>query len=125
MSPPLAVKNIPEGTRALAMTVVDPEGVIGPWVHWIVYNINPDTTDIPENTQPGVQALNDFGNFYYGGPCLEDEKPHKFIFTLYALKAFLHDITEGATKDTLEKAMAGKIIAKAELIGIYQNLDWK
>lgn len=125
LNPPLSITGIPEGTKSLALIVFDPHGVVGPWVHWVVFNIPPETTEIVENSVPGVQALNDFGNFYYGGPCLADQKVHRFVFTVYALSAVLTDVTEGATKDTLEKAMVGKILAKAELAGTYQNLNWE
>ena len=125
MNPPLSIRNIPFGTKSMALTVHDPDGVYGTWVHWVVYNIPPDLAEIKERIPPGTQALNDFGNFYYGGPCPPDQKTHHYIFTLYALNSFLDAVNEGATKDTLEKAMAGKILAKAELIGIYQNISWK
>lgn len=109
----------------MALTVHDPDGLAGAWVHWVVFNIPPDTLAVKEKTVLGTEALNDFGNFYYGGPCPPDQKLHHYIFTLYALNVFLDSVNEGATKDTLEKAMAGKIIAKAALTGVYQNVNWK
>ncbi|MBF0485188.1 MAG: YbhB/YbcL family Raf kinase inhibitor-like protein [Candidatus Omnitrophica bacterium] len=125
INPPLTIKNIPPGTKSLALTVHDPHGISGEWVHWVVYNIKPDTADIHENNPPGTEALNDFGNFYYGGPCPVDERVHQYVFTLYALKNYLDDVTEGATKSSLEKSIAGKVIAKAELVGTYQNIGWE
>jgi|GEM_PF-712887 len=121
MSPPLVIQNTPAGTKSMALTVFDPEGVVGPWVHWVVFAIPPEAIAIPEKFPLGVQALNDFGNFNYNGPCLQDQKLHKFIFTVYALNSELPDETEGATMDSLLKDLAGKIIAKAELVGTYQN----
>jgi Raf kinase inhibitor-like YbhB/YbcL family protein len=121
INPPLLIENVPEGTKVMALTVHDPDGVGGDWVHWVVFNIDPTTTEILAGKIPGAEALNDFGNFYYGGPCPPDEKLHHYVFTLYALNAFLPDATVGMTKDTLEKMMKGKLIAKAELVGIYQN----
>jgi hypothetical protein len=120
-SPPLLIQNAPKGTKSMVLTVHDPEGVVGLWVHWVVFAIPGDAIAIPEKFPLGVQALNDFGNFYYNGPCLQDQKLHKFIFTIYALNSELPDETEGATMDTLLKAIQGKVIAKAELIGTYQN----
>ncbi|MBF0594059.1 MAG: YbhB/YbcL family Raf kinase inhibitor-like protein [Candidatus Omnitrophica bacterium] len=124
-NPPLTITNIPSGTKSMALTVHDPDGISGVWVHWVVFNIPPSLTLIKQGIPPGTQALNDFGNFYYCGPCPPDQKPHHYIFTLYALNAFLDTVNEGSTKDTLEKAMSGKVIAKAELTGIYQNVNWK
>jgi len=123
-NPPLTIRNTPPGTKSMALIVYDPDGITGVWVHWVVFNIPPALVDIRERVPPGTQALNDFGNFYYGGPCPPDQKVHHYAFTLYALNAFLDSVNEGATKDTLEKAMAGKVIAKAELTGIYQNINW-
>jgi hypothetical protein len=94
---------------------------VGPWVHWVVFAIPPDAIAVPEKFPLGVQALNDFGNFYYNGPCLQDQKLHKFVFTLYALDSELPDETEGATMESLLKNITGKVIAKAELIGTFQN----
>lgn len=108
----------------MVLTVHDPNGPIGVWSHWVVFNIEPGTVEIAENSIPGRQALNDFGNFYYGGPCPADEREHRYIFTIYALNAYLADVTEGATLDSLQKVISGKIIAKAELIGTYQNPKW-
>ncbi|MBF0618573.1 MAG: YbhB/YbcL family Raf kinase inhibitor-like protein [Candidatus Omnitrophica bacterium] len=121
MSPALAMKNAPAGAAAFVLTVHDPEGSVGPWVHWLVYNIPQSGTEIKENSNPGTEALNDFGNFYYSGPCLMDERKHRFIFTMYALNEPLDNVTEGATMDTLLKAMNGRIMAKAEFVGVYQN----
>jgi Raf kinase inhibitor-like YbhB/YbcL family protein len=124
VNPALQVLNVPKGTRSLALTVVDPDNPIMLWTHWLVYNIHPGIKEIRENSVPGTQALNDFGNFYFGGPCVFDAKEHRFIFTLYALNAYLDDVTEGATRDILEKAMQGKVIAKTTLTGLYQNPLW-
>lgn len=121
ISPPLLIHNTPKGTKSMALTVHDPEGVVGTWVHWVVFAIPGDAIAIPEKFPLGVQALNDFGNFYYNGPCLQDQKLHRFIFTVYALNSELPDQTEGATMDTLLKDIQGKIIAKAELVGTYQS----
>jgi Raf kinase inhibitor-like YbhB/YbcL family protein len=122
ISPPLLIQNTPAGTKSMALTVHDPEGVVGTWVHWVVFAIPPEAVAVPEKFPLGVQALNDFGNFYYNGPCLQDQKPHKFIFTVYALNSELPDETEGATMDSLLKDIQGKIIARAELVGTYQNM---
>jgi len=124
INPPLAIKNVPAGTKSLVLSVHDPAGLAGLWVHWVVFNIKPDTGEIGENSVPGTQALNDFGNFYYGGPCPTDEREHRYVFTLYALNVYLGDVSEGATLETLQKVMTGKIIAKAELVGTYQNPKW-
>ena len=124
INPPLQIHHIPRGTRSFVLIVREPDNPIGPWAHWLVYNISPGIHELKQNSVPGTQALNDFGNFYYGGPCVFDARPHHFIFTLYALKEYLDDVNEGATVETLEKAIKDRIIDKAQLVGVYQNPLW-
>lgn len=123
-NPPLLIRNTPKGTRSLVLTVKEPDNPITPWTHWLVYNIPPGTPEVKESAVPGTQAFNDFGNFYYGGPCTFDAKEHHFVFTVYALTDTLDDVNEGATLDMVEKAMKGKVLDKAVLIGTYQNPLW-
>ncbi len=124
INPPLEISYPPAGTKEFVLTVREPDNPITPWSHWLVYNISPGVRKIGQNTVPGIQALNDFGNFYYGGPCVFDAKPHHFVFTLYALNEFMEDVNEGSTLDVIEKAMKGKIIGKAQIIGLYKNPLW-
>jgi Raf kinase inhibitor-like YbhB/YbcL family protein len=123
-NPILWIYNTPKGTRSLVLTVREPDNPITNWTHWLVYNIDPGVREIKQGAVPGTQALNDFGNFYYGGPCTFDAKKHHFVFTMYALNDTLDDVNEGATMDIVEKSMRGKIIDKAVLVGIYQNPLW-
>ena len=124
VNPPLVLRNLPEGTKSLVLSMHDPNGISGVWVHWVVFNISPDRLRIGENSVPGAEALNDFGNYYYSGPCPADDEKHNYIFTIYALKDYLREANEGDTLDTLEKMMAGKIIAQARLTGTYENPKW-
>ena len=96
----------------------DPDAPGGNWDHWLVYNIVP-TSEIKENSVPGMQTRNDFGRINYGGPCLPSGT-HRYFFKLYALDARL--AFEGApSKQELEQAMQGHILETAELIGLYQK----
>lgn len=122
VSPPLEIRNIPDGTQTMVLTVVDPRGLGGRWVHWLVFNIPADTASVKENVPPGAEALNDFGNFYYGGPCPTDPSKHAYTFTLYAINSKLDTIHEGATLDTLLKSIEGKIIGTATLTGTFENV---
>jgi Raf kinase inhibitor-like YbhB/YbcL family protein len=123
INPPLQMQNIPAKTKSMALTMHDPDAPQGVWVHWVLYNIPPDKIEIPKNSIPGYQSLNDFGRYAYGGPCPPDEKPHHYVFRAYALDAIL-EINEGMTMKDLEKLMAGHIIAKDELIGVYRKPIW-
>ncbi len=124
INPPLEISNPPVGVHEFVLTVREPDNPIGPWSHWLVFHISPATRMIAQNSGPGTQALNDFGNFYYGGPCVFDAKPHHFVFTVFALNDLLDNVNEGSTLDVLEKAMRGKVIGKAQLIGTYRNPLW-
>ncbi len=120
VNPGLDIANVPEGAKSLAMIVDDPDAPEGTWVHWVVYNIPPETTKIAENSKAGIEGLNDFGIFFYRGPCPPNKKIHHYSFRVYALKDKL-ELNEGYIKSDLEHAMHGKIIAQTELVGTYQN----
>jgi len=120
INPPLSFKNVPAQAKSLALTISDPDAPEGVWSHWVIYNIPPNIGEIIENTNPGTEGLSDFGKYTYGGPCPSDEKLHHYIFRAYALNTILN-INEGPTLSEVEKALRGRTISKAELIGTYQK----
>jgi len=120
VNPPLSFKNVPAKAKSLVVTVTDPDAPEGTWTHWIVYNVPPNMGDIIENTNPGTEGLSDFGKYAFSGPCPSDEKSHHYIFRAYALNEIL-DINEGPSISEVEKAIRGHVIAKTELIGMYQK----
>ena len=130
ISPELSWTKIPDGTRSLVLIVDDPDAPDPAepkmtWVHWILYNIPPDTKGLSEDVQtkefpPGtLQGINDWQRTGYGGPCPPIGN-HRYFHKLYALDALLPNLRH-PTKAILEKAMEGHIIAHAELIGLYQR----
>ena len=120
-SPPLSIRDVPEGTRSLALIVDDPDAPVKTWVHWVVWNIRADTAEIPAATVPpgARQGRNDFGKQAYGGPC-PPSGTHRYFFKLYALDGVL-PLEAGAAKGQLEEAMKGHLLGKAELIGLYRR----
>ena len=127
MSPPLAWTEPPPGTKGLALSVDDPDAPRGTWVHWVLYNLPPETDGLPEGVPKqmklangALHGLNDFGQVGYQGPCPPPGAPHRYIFTLYALDALVH-VLPRATKAQLEQAMGGHVLAQARLIGLYQR----
>ncbi|MFH1046271.1 MAG: YbhB/YbcL family Raf kinase inhibitor-like protein [Candidatus Omnitrophota bacterium] len=118
VNPSLTIENVPAKTKTLVLIVDDPDAPRGTWVHWVAFNI-PVITQIQENSIPGVQGYNDFGRVNYGGPC-PPSGTHRYFFKLYALSSEL-ELEEGATKEEVEKAMAGRILDQAELIGLYKK----
>jgi hypothetical protein len=121
VNPPLTMSQVPPNTQSLTLIIDDPDAPAGTWVHWLVWNINPHTTEIPEASVPegSTQGLNDFGNQKYGGPC-PPSGSHRYRFTLYAMDTALN-LAPTTTKDQLLKTMAGHIVAQAQLVGTYHR----
>ena len=120
VSPPLTIAGVPQGARALALVMDDPDAPAGTWDHWVVWNIPPETVEIAEDTEPeGVQGITDFGVPGYGGPC-PPSGTHRYQFRLYALDREL-DLAEGSTKDQLETVVKEHVLAEARLTGLYRR----
>ena len=119
--PPLEFVDIPNNAKSLALIVDDPDAPAKTWVHWVVYNINPQVTEVKENSVPqdGIEGMTDFGKPGYGGPC-PPSGTHRYFFKLYALHTIL-DLPKNATKQMVEQKMQNNILDKAELIGLYSR----
>lgn len=118
INPPLQIENFPKGTKSLALIVDDLDASTGPWRHWSVFNI-PLLYVIAENSVPGMQGENDFGNTNYGGPC-PPSGTHRYVFQVYALNTKLN-LEEGVDKNTLQDQIEKHTLEKAELLGLYQK----
>jgi Raf kinase inhibitor-like YbhB/YbcL family protein len=91
-------------------------------VHWVLYDIPPTLTALPEGLVPSPpvrQGVNDFKTEGYGGPCPPIGR-HRYFFKLYALDTVLPPLSPN-DKTGLERAMAGHIIGHTVLIGTYQK----
>ncbi|KAF0217904.1 MAG: PEBP family [Geobacteraceae bacterium] len=121
VNPPLTIENVPEGARSLALVVDDPDAPMGMWVHWVVWNIDPQTKEIKESSVSAgaSQGKNDWRRNSYGGPC-PPSGTHRYFFKLYALDATLN-LPQSAGKNELERAIQGHILAKAQLMGTYKR----
>jgi Raf kinase inhibitor-like YbhB/YbcL family protein len=126
-SPPLQWSEPPSGIKSLALICDDPDAPRGTWVHWVLFNLSPQTRELEENvpttdTLPSgaKQGKNDFGNIGYGGPAPPKGKAHRYFFKLYALGVAV-DLTPGATKAQLENAMKGHILDEGQLMGTYKR----
>ncbi len=128
VSPPLEFSGVPGGTRSLALIVDDPDAPdpAAPkmiWVHWVLYNLPPDCSGLPEAVSelpPGTgEGLNDWQRTGYGGPCPPIGR-HRYFFKLYALDTELPGLGT-PTKGELLEAMRGHVIDEAELMGTYQK----
>jgi len=104
-SPQLSWTNPPAGTKSFVVTVYDPDAPTGSgWWHWVVYNVPAGVHELPHGAGGGtglpegaVQARTDFGSPGYGGACPPPGKPHRYIFTVHALKVDKLDVPADAT----------------------------
>lgn len=131
MSPPLRWSGLPSGTKSLVLMVDDPDAPdpkapAMTWVHWLLYNLPPESDGLPEGVAAGkglpqgtLEGLNDWKATGYGGPCPPIGQ-HRYSHRLYALDAVLPDLGK-PVKANLQQAMRGHVLGKAEWVGVYQR----
>ena len=121
LNPELTISGVPANAESLVLIVDDPDAPGKTWVHWTLWNIDPGTTEISENSVPAgaVEGVTDFGVAGYGGPC-PPSGTHHYFFKLYALDITL-DIDASSTIGDIEAAMEGHILENTELIGLYER----
>ncbi|MBI1372147.1 MAG: YbhB/YbcL family Raf kinase inhibitor-like protein [Phycisphaera sp.] len=133
-SPALSWRNLPDGTKSLALIVDDPDAPTDePWVHWVMWNIPAHATGAPEGVprnpklvEPAgaVQGSNSWpsDNLGYRGPAPpKGHGTHHYHFKLYALDVASVDLAPGATKAQLLAAIKGHELGTAALIGTYER----
>ena len=130
MSPALSWSGAPKGTKSFALLVHDPDAPTGGagWWHWLVVNIPASTTELKKDAgkadsatlPPGAEQITtDFGSPGWGGPCPPPGKPHRYHFTLYALKVEKLDLPKGATASLAGFMVNANAIGKTTLTGKY------
>ncbi|MEJ2317057.1 MAG: YbhB/YbcL family Raf kinase inhibitor-like protein [Gammaproteobacteria bacterium] len=130
ISPPLEWSGVPEGTRSLVLIIDDPDAPDPKaprmtWVHWVLYNIPPEATALPEDASRSglpagaMQGLNDWDKAVYGGPCPPIGR-HRYVHKLYALDTILEGL-ERPVKADIGTAMQGHILEETKLVATYQK----
>ena len=130
VSPPLAWGGVPKNAKSLVLIVDDPDAPdpAAPkmtWVHWVLYNIPPSATGLPQGISPNelpdgtLEGVSDFQRTGYGGPCPPIGR-HRYFHKLYALDIVLPNLMKPRKAD-VEKAMKGHVIGQAVLVGTYQK----
>src|SRR2546428_3539913 len=124
--PPLTWSGAPAGTGSVALIADDPDAPGGTWVHWVLYNLPAEVSELPENIAKvesldlggARQGRNDFRRPGYGGPCPPPGPAHRYFFKLYALDTRL-ELKAGAQKKDVEAALEGHALGSAQLMGTY------
>lgn len=126
-SPELMWKNAPKGTQSYAITAYDPDAPTGSgWWHWLAYNVPAEQMKLDKNS--GVQnhgadilyGRNDYGEYAFGGACPpKGDKPHRYIFTVYALKVAKLDVPKDASAALIGYMIHANSLAKAQITAKY------
>jgi len=130
ISPELKWSDAPKNTKSFALTVYDPDAPTGSgWWHWVIFNISPETTELATDAgnpqkylapKGSVQSMTDYGKPGFGGACPPPgDKPHRYIFTLYALDIPKLDLDEKANAALVGFTLNMHAIAKASMISYY------
>jgi hypothetical protein len=128
LSPALSWSHVPAGTKSLALTVYDPDAPTGSgWWHWVVYDIPAGVSQLPggigtKSTLPegAKQARNDFGSRNFGGACPPvGDKPHRYVFTVYALKVDKLPVPEDASPALIGFTLNANSLGMATLTAKY------
>jgi len=127
VSPALTWDGAPQGTQSFALITDDPDAPNGTFTHWVMFDIPPESKGLAQNVPKtqrlddgALQGRNDFHRDGYGGPCPPPGKTHRYYFKLYALDSKL-SLDPGATRQQLEAAMKGHVLAQAELMGTFKR----
>ncbi len=127
LSPALEWGAAPQGVQSFALVADDPDAPVGTFTHWIIYDIPaqfhglpegvPKSEQLPDGTR---QGQNDFRRIGYNGPCPPPGKTHRYLFKLYALDTKL-SLEPEASRQQLESAMKGHVLAQAEVMGTFRR----
>ena len=120
INPPLRISNVPDNAISLVIIVDDPDSPNGTWTHWLVWNIDPTTQVLEEDTIPlgATEGTTDFGETGYSGPC-PPVGVHRYFFRIFALDTKIN-LTSEANREELEKAIDKHIVDEAELMGLFK-----
>jgi len=125
VSPPLRWDDIPPLAESLVLLMDDPDAPGTGWDHWVLYNLPPDSSGLPEGVASGElptgtrEGVNSWGRTGYGGPCPPSGR-HRYFFRLYALNSVLAG-PANPTARQLAEAMEERVLAVAELVGTYRR----
>ena len=119
VNPPLHFNDVPAQAKSLALILEDPDAPGGTFLHWVIWNIDPKTSDIAESSVPrnAMQGKNGFGKVAYGGPC-PPSGMHRYYFKAYALDVPLRG---PSTRTDVQISIQTHVIAEGQLMGKYSK----
>ncbi|HEX7635485.1 MAG TPA: YbhB/YbcL family Raf kinase inhibitor-like protein [Noviherbaspirillum sp.] len=127
-SPQLEWSGAPAGTKSFAVTIYDPDAPTGSgWWHWVVYNLPASASKLDAGVgqqgklPPGAEhGRNDYGRFDFGGACPpEGDKPHRYVFTVHALKVDKIEVPKDASAALIGYMINANRIGAATLTATY------
>lgn len=128
VSPALSWSNAPKGTKSFAITVYDPDAPTGSgWWHWIVFDIPANVTSLPADAgksgklpKGSIEAVTSYGKKGFGGACPpKGDKPHRYIFTVYALDVLTLGLGADAGREIVGFNLNVHAIAKSSIMAYY------
>jgi len=129
VSPHIGWSNVPKGTQSFTIICDDPDAPhAGGWVHWVIYDIPVTLSELAggianqQDLDNGArQGINSWGKIGYGGACPpRGDKPHSYIFTVYALDSMLN-LRTGSNKTDVLTAQRGHVLAQGQIVGLYSR----
>ena len=128
ISIPLSWGAAPGETQSFVLSMVDPHPIANNWVHWLAINILKTATSLAEGASGKVmpagskELYNSYGTVGYGGPQPpKGSGPHPYEVTIYALNTEILDLSPNTSLAGFKKALEGKVISSAKIIGIYER----
>lgn len=134
LSPAISWINVPAGTQSFFLNMRDMDvarnKTTDDQAHWVVWNIPPNTTSLPEGVAKGSQRPD--GSFQisatgpvYRGPGAPATGPqHHYMFEIYAIDTKI-DVQPTAdafeTRANVMKAIQGHVLGKAVYGGLFKR----
>ncbi len=131
LSPDVRWTGVPEGTGSIVLFLDDPDAPGGTFTHWLVYDMPPSVSELPEGRggpssglpSGGYQGQNGFGGrLGYAGPCPPHGETHRYLLHVFAVDGTL-DLAERATSAEVIAAMRGRTLGHGSLTGTYRRAD--
>ena len=129
LSPDVSWSGVPEGAGSIVLLLDDPDAPGGTFPHWLVYDMPPSVSGLPEGRGVassglpggGYQGQNGFfGRLGYAGPCPPRGETHRYLLHIYAVDGML-DLAERATSAEVIAAMRGRVVGHGSLTGTYRR----